>query len=163
MANTESTARCCRCGREISIDDPEFGLWEVVADGMEAVSCQGCLTEEEQQAIDENALSLFGDDLGELLVELYHRTPDAERVLTEGFEDGGGTYGTDQWFEGVWLSDRPLEVNDGIVGTLLMVEIPEAVIVHYEWVEDGKLYREWLVPAEIVNRYRVQVVVEDER
>lgn len=36
---------------------------------------------------------------------------------------------------------------------LLAVEMPEETVLFYEWVEEGKPYREFLVPAEVVNRY----------
>jgi len=63
----------------------------------------------------------------------------------------------------VWFSDRPLDANDGARGDgLLVVDIPEEVIVDYEWVEEGKGYREWLIPAEVVNRSVVESVSEDD-
>jgi hypothetical protein len=34
---------------------------------------------------------------------------------------------------------------------LLVLDIPEEIFVEYEWVEEGKLYREALVPAAILN------------
>ena len=43
---------------------------------------------------------------------------------------------------------------------MLAVDIPETMIAEYEWVEDGKPYREWLIPAEILNRYPVTEVVD---
>ena len=33
------------------------------------------------------------------------------------------------------------------------VDVPEEVMAEWEWVEEGKGHREFLVPAEIVNRY----------
>lgn len=93
---------------------------------------------------------------------LYHRTNEAAAILAEGFRDGRGRYMTAVEFSGVWLSDRPLDFNEGAAGdTLLTVEVPEQAIIDYEWAEDGKPYREFLVPAEVVNRYgRPQVVTE---
>ena len=61
---------------------------------------------------------------------------------------------TDRLWSGVWLSDRPLDANEGAHGdVLLAVEIPVDDVLFYEWVEEGKPYREFLVPAELVNRY----------
>ena len=37
--------------------------------------------------------------------------------------------------------------------TLLSIDIPDNVIADYEWIEEEKPYREFLIPAEIVNRY----------
>ena len=35
--------------------------------------------------------------------------------------------------------------------TLLRIEIAEDVLAAFEWIEEGKPYREWLVPAAILN------------
>ncbi len=95
---------------------------------------------------------------------LYHRTTDdaAEQILREGFRDATGFYGTDQQFSGVWLSNVPLDGNEGAKGdTLLQVYLSEQVIADYEWIEDGKPYREWLVPAQLANQQaKVSVAVE---
>jgi hypothetical protein len=98
---------------------------------------------------------------------LYHRTSAeiAERILRDGFRDGRGTYMTTREHSGVFLSNVPLDINEGADGdTLLQVEMPEQTIANYEWREDGKPYREWLVPAKLVNEKAsgVCVVNEDE-
>ena len=36
---------------------------------------------------------------------------------------------------------------------LLCLDIPDDVLEPYEWIEEGKPYREFLTPAEIVNSY----------
>ena len=96
----------------------------------------------------------------------YHRTSAAKEILTEGFRDREALYGVigaNRTFRGVWLSDRPLDAADLIDGdTLLKIEIPEKSLVDYEWVEEGKPFREWLVPAEIVNAFGPPTVCEDE-
>jgi hypothetical protein len=96
---------------------------------------------------------------------LYHTTYAAKAILAEGFRDGEGTYLTDQVWRGVWLADRPLDANDGAYGdTVLVIEVPEEVVTPYEWIEDysdipeewrasSGIRREFLLPAEIVNRY----------
>ena len=62
----------------------------------------------------------------------------------------------------MWLSNVPPDANEGASGDdLLAVEIPEEAIAEYEWVQDLPGYREWLVPAEIVNCYPVRRVDED--
>jgi hypothetical protein len=50
---------------------------------------------------------------------LWHRTTPAppEEIVQAGFRDGRGRYSTDQEHEGVWLSDRPLDENEGACGT----------------------------------------------
>jgi hypothetical protein len=42
----------------------------------------------------------------------------------------------------------PLDVNEGAEGdTLLRIDLsmPESDIADYEWIEEGKPYREWLI------------------
>jgi hypothetical protein len=74
----------------------------------------------------------------ESVTVLYHRTANeaAEQILAGGFGDGEGTYMTSNWYRGVWLSDRPLDVDEG---------------------EEGKPYREWLIPAKTVNRLAIMI------
>jgi hypothetical protein len=87
---------------------------------------------------------------------LYHRTCHADAILSDGFRNGEGTYMTEQVWRGVWLSDRPLDANEGADGdNVLFVEIPDDAVAEYEWIQDIG-YREFLVPAELVNRYPVR-------
>ena len=66
-------------------------------------------------------------------VILYHRTQAAEQILSGGFRDGEGTYLTEQVWRGVWLSDQPLDANEGAYGdTVLCVDIPEEIVAEYE-------------------------------
>jgi hypothetical protein len=45
-----------------------------------------------------------------------------------------------------------LDCNEGADGdTLFEVQLAECEIPDYEWIEDGKPYREWLIPPAIVN------------
>jgi hypothetical protein len=88
-------------------------------------------------------------------LSLYHRTTAAvaEAVLNAGFIDGKGQYLTAAMHRGVWLSNRPLNSSEGADGdTLLEVSVPPAAVATHEWVEDGKPYREWLVPAEALQK-----------
>jgi hypothetical protein len=85
---------------------------------------------------------------------LYHRTraSAAELILCDGFRDGVGTHMTTEEHRGVWFSNVPLDSNEGADGdTLLRVELPEQAIEEFEWIEDRKPYREWLVPARLIN------------
>jgi hypothetical protein len=55
---------------------------------------------------------------------LFHMTiaTAAAAILAEGFRDRSGGYGTTRKFSGVWLSESPLDVNEGAEGdTVLMV------------------------------------------
>jgi hypothetical protein len=96
-------------------------------------------------------------------VRLYHRTDAGEEILSRGFRDGDGGYLTRNTYRGVWLSNQPLDVNEGAIGrTLLAVEVPEAIVAEWEWVEEGKGFREFLVPAELVNEYGPPIIVSEE-
>jgi hypothetical protein len=99
-------------------------------------------------------------------VILYHSTTreNATNILREGFRDRTDHYMTDTPHTGVWLSDTPLDENEGGSSeVLLCVELEEGVLAFYEWVETGKGYREFLVPAEIVNRSPVKQSETDRR
>jgi hypothetical protein len=96
---------------------------------------------------------------------LYHRTHAAiaEKILRDGFHDGRGTYMTTEEHSGIWLSNVPLDINEGAKGdTLLQLELSEQTIADYEWIEDGKPYREWLVPAQLVNGKASGLCIVDE-
>jgi len=86
---------------------------------------------------------------------LYHRTNAAEQILRDGFRDGEGHYMTEQVWRGVWLSDRPLDANEGAYGdVVLFVVMPEEIVVEYEWIQDIG-YREFLVPANIISQFPI--------
>ena len=79
------------------------------------------------------------------MVKLYHCTKKevAESILREGFRDGSGTYLTHHERCGVWVSDRPLDANEGAWGdTLLEITLAmmtEADFQQFEWIEEGRL------------------------
>jgi hypothetical protein len=86
----------------------------------------------------------------------YHRTSAAvaATILREGFRDGTGNYLTDRKWSGVWLASEPLDENEGAFGdTLLEVQVrgTSETLARYEWIEEGKGYREWLIPAAILR------------
>ena len=83
------------------------------------------------------------------MLTLYHCTTEAaaRQILVISFSDQTGRYLTDREWSGVWLSDRPLHNTEGASGdTVLQIEIAEEVVAPYEWVKEGKPYRESLVP-----------------
>lgn len=93
---------------------------------------------------------------------LYHRTTRdaADAILKAGFKDMTGNYLTANEYSGVWVSDSPLDSNEGIADNatvLIEIELDEAPIARYEWIEEEKSYREWLIPAEIVNQARIRL------
>jgi len=84
---------------------------------------------------------------------LYHRTHGADDILRDGFRDAEDTYGTDVLLRGVWLSAWPLSLHEGAVGNLVLeVELPDALATEHELIEDGNTVREFLVPADVLNR-----------
>ena len=96
-------------------------------------------------------------------MKVYHRTSAASGILAHGFRDGEGTYGTLDVYRGVWLSNLPLDSNEGAEGDIVLeLDIPACVFRRYEWVEEGKGYRESLVPAAIVNRYGPPVEMNED-
>jgi hypothetical protein len=63
---------------------------------------------------------------------------------------------TDHTFSGVWLSNELLTPNEGAYGdTALRVTLrcTEDEIRHFEWIEEGKGYREFLVPAAFIAEH----------
>jgi hypothetical protein len=89
----------------------------------------------------------------------YHSTSreNAARIVREGFRDRTDYYMTSTLHTGVWLSDLPLDENEGASSEArLCLELDEARIAPFEWIEDGKGYREFLVPAAIVNTGKVR-------
>jgi hypothetical protein len=63
---------------------------------------------------------------------------------------------------GVWLADERLDENEGAEGdAVLILEIPVSVIREFELIEDGKPYREFIVPAQIVIQFPIAKIEED--
>ena len=99
----------------------------------------------------------------------FHRTNrEAARLIgLNGFRDAEGSYMTDALFSGVWVSDEPLDYDPGLSGENIEVlfritlETTEADLAGYETSGEGKPWREWLVPAAILNAGRIEEVEED--
>jgi hypothetical protein len=99
--------------------------------------------------------------------KLYHRTNRvaARRIVRHGFKDSTNYYMEQRLHAGVWLSSVPLDFNKGATGQVLLqvsTDLEENELARYEWITSKeKGYREWLVPAAVVNpRMRVSVVRE---
>jgi len=99
-------------------------------------------------------------------MKVYHVTSaeSADAVRAHGFVDTTGTYFTANEYTGVWVSNSPLDINDmgGAYDVCFEIEVPEDSISQFEWVEELKSYREWLVPAEILNQCPRRVLSQDE-
>ena len=89
------------------------------------------------------------------MLTLYHCTTEAaaRQILVMGFSDQTGRYLTDREWSGVWLSDRPLHNTEGASGdTVLQIEVAEEAVAPFEWVKEDMPFREWLVPAAVLNK-----------
>ena len=94
---------------------------------------------------------------------LYHKT-DAEAaraIMRDGFRDGSGHYMTDAEHAGVWLSDTPMWGAAWSVLFELTFSGPESELSDFEWVEEGKGYRKWLIPAVFVNSRMTFKVIQE--
>jgi hypothetical protein len=96
----------------------------------------------------------------------YHTTDAANAILRHGFRDATGSYMLVNFeLTGVFLGDSPMDVNEGATGDqVLKVEFPDDVdLDDFELVEEGKPYREWCVPAALINeRATLTLMSEDE-
>jgi hypothetical protein len=86
-------------------------------------------------------------------LQFYHRTNIAEVITHDGFRNTEN-YMSAPTLRGVFLSDIPVDRNEGTKGRqLLEITLPLSCDVsEYELIEKGKTYREWCVPAEIINK-----------
>ena len=90
------------------------------------------------------------------MLEMFHWThwEAAQAILKEGFRDGTGTYMTDHEHRGVWLTDTEDDPSQGAFGDTCLevaLDLAEEDIAGYEWIQESFGYREWLVPAELLN------------
>jgi hypothetical protein len=85
---------------------------------------------------------------------LYYRTTaaNAARTLREGFRDHVDLYSQTRGRRGVLLTDRR-EEDAAAMGGLVTIEMDESIVAEYEWIEEGKPYRQFLVPAAVVNEH----------
>jgi hypothetical protein len=84
-------------------------------------------------------------------------------TVADGFRDSESCFGTENLHSGVWLSDRPLDTDEGAVGNALLcveLNVGDREIAQFEWIEDGKPYREWLIPADLINELGKIAIVE---
>lgn len=103
-------------------------------------------------------------------MKLYHTTDAAETILANGFRDSSGSYGLTDAQErpfmltGVFVSNEILDVNEGATGDdVLELTLPDDFDLDYwELIEEGKPYREWCVPAELLNRFPRRLLTDEE-
>lgn len=97
----------------------------------------------------------------------YHRTnsDNARAIMNSGFRNGSGYFLSNRIWTGVWLSSIPVDSEPGSEkDALLMVklDIDEPELSRWEWAAEGRSYREWLLPAAIINRSAAAVEVIDQ-
>jgi hypothetical protein len=111
-----------------------------------------------------DVLACIGVAAGSLPMVLYHRTNAADDILRDGFRDGEGSYMSDVILRGVWLSAVPLGDEEGARGNqVLEVDLPDALAIEHEVVEEGRQFREFLVPADLLNRQgRARLLSQEE-
>jgi hypothetical protein len=97
-------------------------------------------------------------------MRLYHVTDrgSAERITEHGFRDSEVIHDDRELLIGVWLSDRCLAGEDDVGPRLgpvpdvaLWLDIPADRVEPYERTDPEKPYREFCVPAEVVNEYEI--------
>ena len=91
-------------------------------------------------------------------MKLYHWTINKKAIEKNGFIDGGSYSDHGIGIRGVWFADQILGPLDGVGkgSQLLIVEIPDDIINKFEWKEQEAGYREWCIPAKIVNKYEIK-------
>jgi hypothetical protein len=91
------------------------------------------------------------------LVKFYHCTSlqAAAEIEVAGFIDATGSYGlVGAEVTGVWIADCELDCNAGVDNSsaAFELEIDESSVEAFEVIEEGKGYREWIVPAVMLNK-----------
>lgn len=90
-------------------------------------------------------------------LRLYHGTTGrtAEEIARAGFTDREPEYGEDKELPAsVVLLDQPMfRETYGLV--IVVVDIPEAVVLPYEWITETRSHRRFMVPCEVVNEHGV--------
>lgn len=72
----------------------------------------------------ERSLDAEGGESGSRpTMRAFHRTSHAPDILRDGFKDAEGTYLTDRVWRGVWVSDRPLDINEGATATCCLLSM----------------------------------------
>jgi hypothetical protein len=100
-------------------------------------------------------------------MRLYHVTDrdSAQGILERGFEDSEVIHDDAELQIGVWVADRCLSGEDDVGPRLgpvpdvaLAVDLPAREVEPYERRDGEKPYREFCVPARILNRHDVAMM-----
>jgi hypothetical protein len=82
-----------------------------------------------------------------------------------GFRDATGSYRfATSVLTDVWLGDSPMDINEGAEGDqVLRVQFPDDVdIGEFEVIEEHKPYREWCVPAVLINTHTAVTLMNED-
>lgn len=87
-------------------------------------------------------------------VVLYHHTTieNARTIIGEGFRDSAGFFLNTRTWTGVWFSSSPRGSEEVDAVLTVRLDIDEQELSSWEWTGEGRDYREWLIPANIVNQ-----------
>jgi len=101
---------------------------------------------------------LGGNEIGlGATVLVFHVTPKhtVASVWRRGFEVQASITSRVGTWSGVWVTDGFFDQRDCAARSLSIVEIAcdAQQLSRFEYVEEGKPYRDWLVPASILNRF----------
>jgi hypothetical protein len=97
-------------------------------------------------------------------MRLYHVTDraSAELILSNGFEDAEVIHDNEELQVGVWLADRCLAGEEDVgprtgpvADVALEVHIPARLVETYQRLDFSKPYREFCIPAKLVNEFPV--------
>jgi hypothetical protein len=94
-------------------------------------------------------------------MDLYHQTSRAaaESIIASGFRNGTGYYLTARKHSGVWLTDDldPFQGTMGDTTLRVSLDVDDTALTRFEWIEEGKGYREWLIPAKWLKRHSTEI------
>ena len=84
----------------------------------------------------------------------YHRTTAANALYVKenGFSNSSGHFRGNRTWTGVWLSSRPPADSAGDTLLVVQLSIPDDELAQWEFTTEGGFCREWLIPANIINR-----------
>jgi len=97
-------------------------------------------------------------------MRLYHVTDraSAEQIQNEGFVDTEVIHDNRELLIGVWLADRCLAGENDVGPRLgpapdvaLWLDLPDEAVERYERADPEKPYREFCVPADLVNDHDI--------
>lgn len=95
----------------------------------------------------------------------YHRTNahNARAIIESGFRNSTGHFLNNRIWTGAWLSSIPVDSEQGAADDALLLvklDIDDRELARWEWAAEGRTYREWLIPANIINRCATFELVE---